>query len=407
MSETYVIVGGGVAGTTAAESLRGDGFDGRIVVVSDEGEAPYERPPLSKGLLRGELEPASVVLRAPDFYEKHQIELRCKMRVLELDLLKRSLRCIGGQYISFDKLLIATGAKPRRLGIPGEQLDGVHYLRTLDDALALRAKLVSHPRVLVVGTGFIGCEVAASARQVGCEVTLAGPSLPMEHVLGKELAELYAARHLANGVNLRAGATVTEFRGTRVVAAARLSDGTELECDIAIVGVGVAPAIGWVGSQVAVSDGVDTDELCRTNIPGIFAAGDVACSWRPRLKRRVRLEHFDNAESQGAAAGKAMHGNARPYDPVPFFWSDQYDFSLQYYGFAHDWDRVVLRRYAGDESLVAFYLKDSRIVAACALNRSQDANAIKRLLGRTGISDADLADDTESLKSLIQAPEHT
>ena len=368
-------------GASAAESLRGAGFDGRIVVVGDETEAPYERPPLSKALLRGELEPASVVLRAPEFYEKNEIELHRNTRVLELDLSKRSVRCTNGQENRFDKLLIATGASPRRLGVPGEKLVSVHYLRTLDDALGLRAKLSSHPSVLVVGTGLIGCEVAASARQIGCAVTLAGPSLPMEHVLGKEIAAFYADRHLANGVRLRVGMTVTEFRGSRAVEAVRLSDGSELACDIAIVGVGVAPAIGWLGSQLAVSDGVDTDELCRTNVPGIFAAGDVACSWRPRLKRRVRLEHFDNAESQGAAAGRAMYGNTRPYDPIPFFWSDQYDVSLQYYGFARDWDRVVLRRHAGDDSLVAFYLKDGRVEAACTLNRSQDANVIKRLIG--------------------------
>ena len=233
-----------------------------------------------------------------------------------------------------------------------------------------------------------------------------GPSLPMEHVLGKEIAALYADRHLANGVSLRVGMTVTEFRGNRAVEAVRLSDGSELACDIAIVGVGVAPAIGWLGSQVAGSDGVDTDELCRTNVRGIFAAGDVACSWRPRLKRRVRLEHFDNAESQGAAAGRAMHGNTRPYDPIPFFWSDQYDVSLQYYGFARDWDRVVLRRHASDGSLIAFYLKDRRVEAACLLNRSQDANVVKRLIGRTGVSDADMADDAKSLKSLIPASEY-
>ncbi len=215
MGDTYVIAGGGVAGASAAESLRGEGFDGRIVVAGDESQAPYERPPLSKALLRGELDASSVVLRAPEFYEKNQIELLRKTRVLDLDLSKQSVRCTNGQEIRFDKLLIATGASPRRLGVPSEQLVDIHYLRTLDDALALRAKLLSHPRVLVVGTGFIGCEVAASARQVGCEVTLAGPSLPMEHVLGKEIAALYADRHLANGVNLRVGMTVTEIRGSR------------------------------------------------------------------------------------------------------------------------------------------------------------------------------------------------
>lgn len=404
MAETYVMVGGGTAAANAAESLRGDGFDGRIVVIGSEAHAPYERPPLSKTLLRGELEPAAVALRAPEFYENNSIEVRRETRVLELDVSKRSVRCSDGQDVRFDKLLIATGATPRRLGIGGEQLDGVHAFRTLDDALAVRAQLGKHPSVVVVGTGFIGCEVAATARQVGCDVTLVGPSAPMEHALGKEIAASYADRHLANGVSLKVGLTIKEFRGNGVVESARLSDGSEIACDVAVVGVGVVPDIGWLGSGVAISDGVDTDELCRTNVPGIFAAGDVACSWRPRLNRRVRLEHFDNAESQGAAAGKAMHGGTRPYDPVPFFWSDQFDLSMQYYGFARDWDRVVLRHHAADDSLVAFYVKDGRVDAACTLNRSQDANALKRFVGATGVSDAELSDETKSIRSLIPKP---
>lgn len=402
----HVIVGAGVAAASAAEALRAEGYGGRIIVIGEEQEAPYQRPPLSKELLRGELEPAGVALRAPGFYEKSGIELHRETRVVELDLVNRSVRCADGRDVAFDKLLIATGAKPRRLGVAGEQLANTHYLRTLNDALRLRAKLGSHPTVVVVGTGFIGCEVAASARQIGCEVTLVGPSLPMEHVLGKEIAALYADRHVANGVILRTGVTVTEFRGAGVVEVARLSDGSELACDVAVIGVGVIPATGWLHSQVAVSDGVDTDERCRTNVAGIFAAGDVACSWRPRLRRRVRLEHFDNAESQGAAAGRAMQGSARSYDPVPFFWSDQYDLSLQYYGFARDWDRIVIRRRRDDDSLAAFYLKDNRIDAACIVNRSQDANAAKRLIGRTGVIDSDLSDDTKPLKALIPLPEH-
>lgn len=404
MGETYVIAGGGTAAANAAEALRGDGFDGRIVIIGDEAHAPYERPPLSKTLLSGELEPASVVLRAPEFYESNEIELRRATRVHELDLATRAVRCDDGRDVHFDKLLIATGAAPRRLGVGGERLDGVHAFRTLDDALAVRAQLEKRPRVLVVGTGFIGCEVAATAKQIGCDVTLVGPSAPMEHALGKEIAASYAERHLANGVALKIGRTVTEFRGSVTVESARLSDGSEVACDVVIVGVGVVPALGWVGSGIAVSDGVDTDELCRTNVPGVFAAGDVACSWRPRLNRRVRLEHFDNAESQGAAAGRAMHGGTRPYDPVPFFWSDQFDLSMQYYGFARDWDRVVLRHHAADDSLVAFYINDGRVDAACTLNRSQDANALKRFVGATGVSDAELSDETKSIKSLIPKP---
>lgn len=407
MQETYAIVGGGVAAASAAESLRGDGFEGRIVVLAGESVAPYERPPLSKELLRGEREPAAVALRAPAFYEKNAVELHLETRVLELDLPNRALRCTGGEEVHFDKLLIATGATPRRLGVPGEELAGIHSLRTLDDALALRAALSKRPHVLIVGTGFIGCEVAASARQIGCEVTLVGPSLPMEHVLGSEIAALYAERHRANGVRLQTGSTVTAFRGDRALGAAQLAEGSEIACDVAVVGVGVVPTLDWLGSNLALSDGIDTDERCRTSAPGVFAAGDVACAWRPRLGRRVRLEHFDNAESQGAAAGRAMNGNALPYDPTPFFWSDQYDLSLQYYGYARTWERIVFRRYAGADGLVAFYLNAGRIDAACTLNRSRDANAVKRLIGTTGVGDADLTDAAKSLAGLVPAPKST
>lgn len=401
----YVIVGGGVAGASAAEALRGAGFSESIAILGAEEHAPYERPPLSKELLRGERETAEIALRAPEFYAKNAIELHRDARVVGLDLATRRVRCADGLELAFDKLLIATGARPRRLRLAGDRLEGIHYLRTLDDALQLRERLRRRPRLLVVGSGFIGCEVAASARQLGCEVTLVGPSLPMEHVLGREIAELYADRHRAQGVQLKIGANVTEFRGDRVVEAARLADGTGVECDLAAVGIGVTPEVEWLNSQVALSDGVDTDELCATNVPGVFAAGDVACSWRPRLNRRVRLEHFDNAEAQGAAAGKAMLGLGRPYDPVPFFWSDQYDLSLQYYGFARDWDRVVFRGSARDGSFAAFYLKDGRLDAACTLNRSQDANAAKRLVGRSGMSDAELADDSTPLKNLLLSHE--
>lgn len=397
---TYAIVGGGVAGASAAESLRGAGFAGRIVIVGDEAHAPYERPPLSKELLRGERDGASTALRSPAFYEKNAIDIVSKTRVVELDVASRSVRCEDGRDILFDKLLLATGVAPRKLGVPGDRLDGVAYLRTLDDALGLGEKLARRPRVLVVGTGFIGCEVAASARQLGCEVTLVGPSPPMHRVLGTELGNLYAEHHRQHGVVLRTGVSVTEFRGDHTLEAARLSDGSSVACDVAIVGIGVVPATQWLPPQIVVSDGIETDEFCATSVSGIYAAGDVACSWRPRLRRRVRLEHFDNAESQGASAGRAMLGNAQPYDPIAFFWTDQYDLSLQYYGYAREWDHTVVRRPGRDGSLVVFYLKDDRIEAACTLNRSQDANAAKRLIGRSDIADAALADDAKPLRTL-------
>lgn len=401
---TCVIIGGGVAGASAAESLRGAGFDGRIVIVCGEPNPPYERPPLSKQFLRGEIEPTAVTLRTPEFYRNNAIELLLGRRTVEIVVETRRVRCSDGDEIRYDKLLIATGAKTRQLDVVGSDLPGVQYLRSLNDALHLRNSLGRRPKVVVVGTGFIGCEVAASARQIGSEVTLVGPSLPMEHVLGKEIAASYCRFHHDHGVVLKSGVTVTEFCGGSVLEAARLSDGTELDCDVAVVGVGVLPDMAWLPSDIKLSDGVETDEFCRTSVADIFAAGDVACSWRPRLNRRVRLEHFDNAESQGAAAGRAMSGSAQPYDPVPFFWSDQYDLSLQYYGLARDWNRVILRGRAETRAFTAFYVKDGRIEAACSINQSRDANVIRRLIGRAGIDPADLANESVSLKNLIPAP---
>ncbi|HKU80883.1 MAG TPA: NAD(P)/FAD-dependent oxidoreductase, partial [Candidatus Tumulicola sp.] len=238
---TYAIAGGGVAAASAAEALRGAGFDGRIVIVCEEREMPYRRPPLSKELLRGELGADDVALRAPEFYERNGIELYRETRVSGLDLAKRRVLCSDGREVAFEKLLVATGASPRRLAVAGERLANIRYLRTLNDALRLQAELSSRPRVLVVGTGFIGCEVAASARQAGCDVTLVGRSSPMAHVFGNEVAALYAGRHLANGVTLKTGVTVSAFYGADAVKSARLSDGTELACDVAVVGIGVTP----------------------------------------------------------------------------------------------------------------------------------------------------------------------
>lgn len=406
MSETTnVIVGGGVAGASAAEALRGAGFDGRIVIVCAEGEAPYERPPLSKEFLRGKRKPDSLTLRSPEFYKANAIDLILGRRVVDVRPSSRRIRCSDGQEMLYGKLLIATGAFPRRLNVPGNDLPGVQYLRSLNDALHLHNSLWRRPRVLVVGAGFIGCEVAASARQIGCEVTLVGPSLPMEHVLGKEIAAFYAHYHSEHGVALKSGVSVSEFRGGSTLEAARFSDGTEMECDVAVVGIGVLPDVAWLPTEIRVSDGVVTDELCRTNVPDIFAAGDIACSWRPRFSQSARLEHFDNAESQGAAAGRVMSGILRPYDPVPFFWSDQYDLSLQYYGLARDWDRVVFRGRSDTRSFSAFYIKGERIDGVCGINNSRDANVSKLFVGQKGISPKDLADEQKSLKNLLSSRE--
>ena len=404
--QTFVIVGAGVAGASAAEALRGAGFDGRIVLISQEHEQPYQRPPLSKQLLRGEVTSDSVLLRSPDFYKTNSIELHLGERVVHIDPRARRVDYASGAHVEYDKLLIATGGTPRQLRVPGSDLPGVQFLRTLPQALGLRKAFEQRPRVLVVGSGFIGCEVAASAKQLGCDVTIAGPTLPMAHALGPEVGAIYATYHRAHGVQLKIGATVAEFRGAGSLEEAILSDGSKLACTVAVVGIGIELSLGML-SDLDTQDGLATDEFCRTSIDNVFAAGDIARSWRPRLGRRVRLEHFDNAQLQGAAAAQSMCGKMEPYDPIPFFWSDQYEFGLQYYGSVAAWDDVVVRGRPNDGSFSAFYLQNGRVGAACTVNRSRDMSAVKRLLGQSDIAVQKLADDDIPLNDLVAAELHS
>lgn len=380
--------------------MRAEGFDGRIVLMGEEPSPPYQRPPLSKEFLRGEVDEDFAYLRAPEFYSANAIETHWGDAVRSIDPHARRVDCASGSRFEYDKALVATGGIPRRLRVEGSDLPGVYYLRTLEQARHVRKALERRPRVLVVGGGFIGCEVAASARLIGCDVTIAGPSPPMAHALGSQVGEIYAQYHAGHGVNVKVGVTVVGFRGAESLEEATLSDGSTVPCDVAVVGIGIVPNTGMF-EHFDGSDGIATDEFCRAPIDDVYAAGDVARSWRPRLNRCVRLEHFDNAQLQGAAAGRSMCGSPAPYDPIPFFWSDQYDLGLQYYGNAKDWDRVVVRGRPAEGSFIAFYLQDGRIEAACGVNRSRDSSAMKRLLGRTDVPPARLADDGVLLSTLL------
>lgn len=361
--------------------MRAQGFDGRIVLIGEEPYLPYQRPPLSKEFLRGEVGSDFAYLRAPEFYRSHAIEMHCEERVTRVDPHSRRVDCASGNHFQYDKALIATGGTPRRLAVEGNGLPGIRYLRTLGEARDLREALERRPRVLVVGGGFIGCEAAASARQIGCDVTVVSPGLPMAHALGSRVGEAYAQYHRNHGVKLRIGAVVERFGGNQMLEEALLSDGSAIACDLAVVGIGITPNTAMF-EHFDGSDGIATDEYCQAPIDEVYAAGDVARSWRPRLSRCVRLEHFDNAQLQGAAAGRSMCGTLTPYDPIPFFWSDQYEFGLQYYGYAKTWDQIVVRGRPEDGAFVAFYLQGGRIEAACGVNRSRDASNMKRLLGR-------------------------
>lgn len=401
--KTYVIVGGGLTGFSAARALRAEGFSGHIVLFGEELDPPYERPPLSKERLRDEISVQRMMLRLPEDDERDAIELQLGERVVDVDPTMQCVHTESGRTVLYDKLLIATGTELRRLNVPGHDLAGVQYLRTLRDCDALRAMLQRRPHVLVVGTGFLGCEVAASARQLGCEVTLTGPELPLAHVLGKELSQIYAGYHRGQNATVNVGVKTEAFRGAGHVEEAVFSDGSKIACDLVVVGIGVSPSVKIVADHVKIDNGIVTDEFCRTSVEGIFAAGDVANSWHPRLGRRARLEHFDNAQRQGEAAGKVMAGKPEAFDTVPFFFSDQYEFSLIYRGNVVSWDNVAIRGKPQEGSFSAFYLQEGRIGAVCSVNRYAESVAAQQLLGRADIDVRRLADDATQVDELVSS----
>jgi len=398
--QTFAIVGAGATAFNAVETLRGEGFEGRIVMFGDERHSPYQRPPLSKQFLRGQMDEEHVFLDATDFYATNSIELRLGEAVARVDPSEHLVHTAMGQQLAYDRLLIATGAKPRRLDIPGGDLEGVRYLRTIDDCEQIRVDLERQPNVVVVGGGFIGCEVAASIRKLGCKVTLLTPKLPLENVLGGEVAGAVAAFHRDHGVEVRTGVSAVEFRGSQRLEQAVLSDQQAVACDIAVIGIGVTPSLIDVPAAVQSERGIETDEFGRTSVEHIWAAGDVAASWRPHLGARVRFEHFDNAKHQGAAVAKNMLDRKQPYDPVPFFWSDQAELHIQYFGYAPTSDAIVVRGNVAELKFTAYYFRAGRIDAFCSVNDFRSVAPSKRLLGKAGIPEHKLADASLDLAKL-------
>jgi 3-phenylpropionate/trans-cinnamate dioxygenase ferredoxin reductase subunit len=382
----FVIVGAGMAGGKAAETLREEGFDGGVVLIGAEPERPYERPPLSKDYLRGESERAGVYLQDdPSWYEQHEVQLRTSASVESLDVGERAVLLEGGEHIDYDALLLATGAEPKRLAVPGADLEGVHVLRTLDDCDALRGVLDRGGRLVVVGAGWIGCEVAASARQRGMEVAVIEPqSVPLERVLGSELGAFYRDVHLDHGVVLRLGTGVEAIEGAGRVERVRASDGTMLEADAVLIGVGVAPRTALAEGVLDVDDGILVDAGLRTSVEGVFAAGDVANHDHPLLGR-LRVEHWANALEQGPAAARAMLGQEVSYDRVPYFFSDQYDVGMEYAGHSRPDDEVVFRGDPATREFIAFWLRDGRVAAGMNVN-VWDVNEHIQALVRSGMS---------------------
>jgi 3-phenylpropionate/trans-cinnamate dioxygenase ferredoxin reductase component len=392
---TFLIVGASLAGAKAAETLRAEGFDGRVILIGAEDERPYERPPLSKDYLRGEVDRERVYVHPKDFYAERDIDLRLGRTAVSLNTAARELALDDGERLRYDRLLLTGG-----------ELEDVLYLRSVADSDALRERLDRGGAVVVIGAGWIGAEVAASARQRGLEVTVIDPlSVPLERVLGTEVGAVYRDVHVDHGVRMLMGTGVEAFEGGAAVERVRTTDGREFECDFVVVGVGVQPRTGLAAQAgLAVDNGILVDEHLEAGTPGVFAAGDAANAHHPFYDERIRVEHWANALHQGPVAARAMLGEPDVYDRLPYFFSDQYDVGMEYAGFARAWDRVVFRGDPATREFIAFWLSGDRVVAGMNVNVWDVTDAIQRLI-RQGVSvdDRRLADPDVSLEDLVPA----
>ena len=367
---TFVIVGASLAGAKAAETLRAEGFEGRIVLVGEEPVRPYERPPLSKGYLRGEASFDDAAVHVAGFYADHDIELLTSTIARAIDPTRNEVTVDPGGTVPYDQLLLSTGATPRTLTIPGSNLAGIHYLRTVESCDALRKALDHAQKVVVVGGGWIGCEVAASARQLGKDVALIeAAEVPLERVLGAEVGAIFRDLHADHGVELHLGVGVESFRGTGSAEEVKLADGSAVAGDLFVAGIGVVPRTELAdGARLHLDNGVVVDEYLATSVPGIWAAGDVARAFHPVFGTGIRLEHWSSALNQGPVAARNMLGQHVAYDKIPYFFSDQYELGMEYSGFAPDWDSIVFRGDVARREFVAFWLADGRVVAGMNVN---------------------------------------
>src|SRR5215813_6794777 len=395
---TYVIVGASLTGAKAADTLREEGFDGNIVLLGDEHERPYERPPLSKGYLLGNEEKSSIYVHEESWYAKNGVDLRLGVRATALDPGAKQVSLDDGGTVAYDRLLLATGASPRRLNVPGSDLDGVLYLRRVGDSERLRAALHGGGHVVTVGAGWIGLEVTAAAREAGCEVTVVEPEpVALYRSLGPELGGVFADLHKEHGVVFRTGESVTEFRGSGgKVSEAVTSSGTVLPADLVVVGIGAIPATGLAaGAGLDVGNGVIADAGLRTSAPDVFAAGDVANAFHPLYGKHVRVEHWANALNGGPAAARSMLGQGVSYDAVPYFYSDQYDLGMETAGLPEPgtYDKIVYRGDVDRREFVAFWLSGGAVVAGMNVNVWDVNDDIQALIrSRRRVAEAHLAD---------------
>ncbi len=391
--DSIVVVGGSLAGIRTAEALRRKGFAGRLSFVGEENEKPYDRPPLSKELLRGDREPDQIRLTKPEKFDELELDLHLGVRAESLDPKEKRVTLAGGATLDYDGLVIATGASARPLpGAP--DLDALFTLRTLDDALAIRAALEGSPRVVVVGAGFIGAEVAATCRRRGLEVTLVEPlPSPMARVLASDIGAVCADAHRDEGVDLRLGVGVEDVLGSGRVERVRLSDGKEIPADVVVVGIGAVPNTAWLeGSGLEVGDGVICDATCAARAPGVVAVGDVARWHHESYGETIRIEHWTNAVEQADAAAERLlagDGEVPPFAPVPFVWSDQYDLKIQAAGrLSPDDEMIVAHGSLEERRFVALFGRDGKLSGALAMNRVRQLMGYRRMM-REGVSFAD------------------
>ena len=378
---THVIVGASLAGAKAAETLRAEGFEGRVLLIGAERYRPYERPPLSKQLLRGEATVDDGFVHPESFYADNDIELRLDTCVHDISPAERVVHLRDGDPIGYDRLLIATGARPRRLRLPGAELAGIHYIRKVAEVESVRNALPTVSRVAVIGAGWIGSEVAASLRELGLDVALIGSGSTPLASLGPEVGTVYRDLHAEHGVQLHLDDSVTAFLGDTHVREVRTRRGASVAADLVIVGVGAEPRVELARQAgLDIDGGIAVDEYLQTSSPDIFAAGDVAAAWHPRLGRRLRIEHWANAQHQGIAASKNMLGWAAPYDRIPYFFSDQYDFGMEYRGHVRASDRIVFRGDPRTRELLAFWIVENRVVAAMNGNVWDESEHLQALV---------------------------
>src|SRR6267378_1670504 len=412
--QRIVIVGASLAGATAAATLRDEGFDGEIRLIGAEAQLPYNRPPLSKGYLRQQERFEDQLVKPAGYYAEQRIALTLGVRATAIDAKQKLVELEGGERVAYDRLLVTTGGRNRTLSVPGATLEGVFQLRTVEDCDRIRAATPRARRAVVMGLGFIGSEVSASLRQLGIEVAaVEGARVPPARVLGDEVGQALAAIHREKGVELVLEDSVAALEGSARVERVRTTRGRVLECDMVVAGIGIVPNTELLAAAGAeVDNGVVVDEHCRTSLPDVFAAGDVTNHLHP-VFGRLRVEHWNNGYQQGRAAARSLLGSAQPYDYIHSFWSDQYEHSLQYVGFATSWDRLVFRGRPESRKFLGFYLVDGIVRAVVGLDRGGDPEdpkgdgelkvAVSLIRNRVRVDPAKLIDEDVDLRRLVAA----